>query len=82
MSGRAAGAGRAARNGVGECAQRPLVGPQAVSRLLAPLLPPCAPKRYGPVTRPEPCTVRTQGVCVVLGCPALLGPGSVPCERG
>ena len=31
MSGRAAGAGRAARNGVGECAQRPLVGSQAVS---------------------------------------------------
>ena len=31
MSGRAAGAGRAARNGVGECAQRPLVGPRAVS---------------------------------------------------
>ena len=24
---------------------------------------------------------RTQGVCVVLGCPALLGLGRVPCER-
>jgi len=34
---------------------------------LKALMPPCSPKRYGPVTRPEPCDAPKGGLCLCWG---------------
>ena len=44
-----------------------LKNPEKMAFFYQTCVPPCSPKRYGPVTRPEPCAAPKGGPCYLLG---------------